>query len=109
MASAPSPWSMSLIVLPGVEARSLMAAVGTPPTQKSASIFPSFSAFTLSATERRSRVMSLFGSSPEASMRRRAITSVPLAGAPVETRLPLRSANLLMPVPETVTTCMRLG
>ena len=37
------------------------------------------------------------------------ITSVPLTGAPVETRLPLRSVILLMPVPSTVTTCMRFG
>ena len=37
------------------------------------------------------------------------MTSVPLTGAPVETRLPFRSLILLTPVPSTVTTCMRFG
>ena len=46
---------------------------------------------------------------PAASMTRKAITSVALPGEPVDTRLPLRSAILAMPVPSTVTTCMRLG
>ena len=42
-------------------------------------------------------------------MTRNAITSVALPGEPVETRLPLRSAIVSMPVPSTVTTCMRFG
>ena len=53
--------------------------------------------------------MSFSGSSPSASSTRKAISSVALFGAPVDTRLPLRSANLLMPVPSTLTTCMRFG
>src|SRR5450755_1402222 len=95
--------------LAGRRGEVVMEGVGTPPTQKSASILPSFSAETLSATESRSRVMSLLGSMPNASMRRIAVTSVPLTGAPVETRLPFRSFIELMPLPSTVTTCMRLG
>ena len=35
--------------------------------------------------------------------------SVPLPAEPVDTRLPLRSDSLLMPVPSTVTTCILLG
>ena len=42
-------------------------------------------------------------------MTRNAITSVALPGDPVETRLPFRSAMVWMPVPSTVTTCMRFG
>ncbi len=34
---------------------------------------------------------------------------VALLGAPVDTRLPFRSLTLLMPLPSTVTMCMRLG
>ena len=52
--------------------------------------------------------MSLSLSRPAASMTRNAKISVPLPGAPVETRLPLRSSNLVMPLPSTVTTCIRL-
>jgi len=37
------------------------------------------------------------------------MTSVALPGEPVETRLPLRSFIVAMPVPSTVTTCMRFG
>ena len=37
------------------------------------------------------------------------MTSVALPGEPVDTRLPLRSASVLMPVPSMVTTCMRFG
>ena len=37
------------------------------------------------------------------------MTSVALPGEPVDTRLPLRSDILLMPVPSIVTTCMRFG
>ena len=44
--------------MPGVAARSVTAAVGTPPTQKKASIFRSFIALTDSATPRRSCLMS---------------------------------------------------
>ncbi len=54
IASAASPWSSSLILVPGVAARSVTAAVGNPPTQKNASIFLSFIALTLSAAPRRS-------------------------------------------------------
>ena len=53
--------------------------------------------------------MSFSMSRPIASSKRCAISSVALFGAPVDTRLPFRSANLLMPVPSTVTTCMRFG
>ncbi len=45
--------------------------------------------------------MSLSLSSPAASMTRNAITSVALPGEPVDTRLPLRSVILSMPVPST--------
>ncbi len=37
------------------------------------------------------------------------MTSVALPGEPVDTRLPLRSAIVLTPVPSIVTTCMRFG
>ena len=53
--------------------------------------------------------MSLSLSRPAASITRNAITSVALPPEPVETRLPLRSAILVMPVPSIVTTCMRFG
>ena len=109
MAATTSAWSIILILVPGVLARSDTAAVGRPPTQKNASILPSLSALTDSATPRRSRFMSLSLSMPAASIRRKAITSVALPGEPVDTRLPLRSASLLMPLPSTLTTCMRLG
>jgi hypothetical protein len=66
-------------------------------------------AFVLSAGERRSRARkSLSRSSPAPSIRRKAMISVALPGAPVETRLPLRSAMERMPVAAVVTTCMRL-
>src|SRR6267143_1429465 len=78
--------------MPGVLARSVTAAVGSPPTQKKASILRSLSAFTDSATPSRSRFMSRSLSRPAASMTRNPITSVALPGDPVETRLPLRSA-----------------
>ena len=90
-------------------ARSVTAAVGSPPTQKNASIFLSLIAFTDSATPSRSRRMSLSWSRPTASITRKAMTSVALPGEPVDTRLPLRSATVLMPVPSMVTTCMRFG
>ena len=86
-----------------------MAEVGTPATNMKASIFLSFSALADSAALRRSRVMSLSLSMPAASITRIAKISVPLPGAPVETRLPFRSSNLLMPLPSSVTTCMRFG
>ncbi len=35
--------------------------------------------------------------------------SVPLPGDPVDTRLPFRSAILVIPVPSTVTTCILFG
>ena len=95
--------------MPGVAARSVTAAVGMPPTQKNASILRSLTALTDSATPSRSRFMSLSLSRPAASMTRNAITSVALPGDPVETRLPFRSAIVSMPVPSTVTTCMRFG
>ena len=109
IAATASAWSIILIFVPGVLARSVTAAVGRPPTQKKASILPSLIAFTDSATPRRSRFMSLSLSRPAASITRNAITSVALPGEPVETRLPFRSAILLMPRPSTVTTCMRFG
>ena len=37
------------------------------------------------------------------------MTSVALPGEPVDTRLPFKSAMRLMPLPSTLTTCMRLG
>src|SRR5438093_750369 len=52
--------------MPGVLARSVTAAVGRPPTQKNASILRSLSAFTDSATPRRSRFMSRSLSRPAA-------------------------------------------
>ena len=109
IAGTRSAWSIILIFTPGELARSVTAAVGRPPTQKKASILRSFSAFTDSATPRRSRFMSLSLSRPAASMTRNAITSVALPPEPVETRLPLRSAILVMPVASIVTTCMRFG
>ena len=66
-------------------------------------------AFTDSAAPSRSCLMSFFGSMPIASSTRNAITSTPLPGEPVETRLPLRSAIVLMPLPSIVTTCIRFG
>ena len=80
-----------------------------PPTQKKASILRSLMALTLSATDSRSRFMSLSLSRPAASMTLNAMTSVALPGEPVETRLPLRSAIFSTPVPSIVTTCMRFG
>ena len=50
--------------MPGVAARSVTAAVGTPPDQKKASIFRSLRAFTDSATESFSRLTSFSGSMP---------------------------------------------
>src|SRR5216684_1627598 len=93
----------------GVIARSVIAAVGRPPTQKKASILRSLIALTDSATPSRSRFMSRSLSSPAASMTRNAITSVALPPEPVETRLPFRSFMVLTPVPSIVTTCIRLG
>ena len=104
-----SEWSTSLIRVPGVLARSVTAAVGSPPTQKNASILLSFMAFTDSATPSRSRLTSLSLSSPAASRIRKAITSVALPGDPVEMCLPLRSAILLMPRPSVDTRCIRFG
>src|SRR5690349_13010916 len=99
MAATRFAWSMSFSFTPGVFARSVTAAVGRPPTQKNASILRSLMAFTDSATPSRSRFMSRSLSSPAASMTRNAITSVALPPEPVETRLPLRSFIILMPVP----------
>ena len=59
-----SSWSSNLIFVPGVAARSVTAAVGTPPDQKNASIFLSLRAFTDSATESFSRLTSFSGSIP---------------------------------------------
>src|SRR6266705_1961649 len=99
IAATVSAWSISLILMPGVLARSVTAAVGRPPTQKNASILRSLSAFTDSATPSRSRFMSRSLSRPAASMTRNPITSVALPGEPVETRLPFRSAIFVMPMP----------
>ena len=92
-----SEWSIILILVPGVLARSVTAAVGRPPTQKKASILLSFMALTDSATPSRSRLTSLSLSMPAASRMRKAITSVALPGEPVEMCLPFRSASLLTP------------
>ncbi len=97
------------IFIPGLLAKSVTAAVGKPPTQKNASILRSFTALTDSATLKRSRFTSLFGSKPAASKRRKAITSVALPGEPVLTRFPLRSCMVLMPVDSTVATCIWFG
>ena len=109
MFSTTSAWSIIAIFTPGVAPRSVTAAVGSPPTQKNASIRRSLSALTDSATPRRSRRMSLSRSRPAPSITRNAITSVALPGEPVDTRLPFRLAMLVTPVPSTDTTCMRLG
>ena len=85
-------------------ATSVMAEVGTPATNMKASIFLSLRALANSAALSRSRDMSLSLSRPAASITRKAKISVPLPGEPVETRLPLRSSNLVMPLPSTVTT-----
>ena len=100
---------MNLIFTPGVAPRSVTAEVGSPPTQKKASILWSLMALTDSAAPSRSRFMSLSLSRPAASMTRNAMTSVALPGEPVDTRLPLRSAIVLMPVPSIVTTCIWFG
>jgi len=52
MAGTRSAWSINLIRMPGVLARSVTAAVGRPPTQKKASILRSLSADADSATPR---------------------------------------------------------
>src|SRR4029450_2467379 len=64
--STRSAWSMSLIFTFGVAPRSVTAAVGSPPTQKKASILRSLSALTDSATPSPSRFMSLSLSRPRA-------------------------------------------
>ena len=109
MAGISSVVSTITIFMPGLFAKSVTAAVGKPPTQKKASILRSFTALTDSATLKRSRLTSLSLSRPADSSRRNAMTSVALPGAPVLMRLPLRSFMVLMPVPSTVTTCMRFG
>src|ERR1041384_6571622 len=76
MAGTRCAWSISLILMPGVLARSVTAAVGRPPTQKKASILRSLSAEADSATPSRSRRMSRSLSRPAASMTRKAMTSV---------------------------------
>ena len=109
MAGTSAAVSTITIFMPGLFARSVTAAVGKPPTQKKASILRSLTAFTDSATLKRSRLTSLSLSKPAASSKRNAITSVALPGAPVLMRLPFKSFIVLMPVDSTVATCMRFG
>ena len=84
--------------MPGVAARSWIAAVGTPPLQKNASTLPSFSAPADSAALSWCRVMSFRGSSPAAARTRSAMSSVPLPGDPTDTTRPFRSATRLIPL-----------
>src|SRR5262245_13080431 len=101
-----SSFESSFAVMPIVLARSRSDAVGRPPLQKNASIFPSLSASTDAFTVRPCLPMSLSGSMPAARSTRNAITSVPLPGEPVETTRPRRSVRRLIPLPSTVATCV---
>ena len=74
------------MVIPGVCARSRIAAVGRPPLQKNASILPSLSASTdcVDAEPLAADVAYRDRGRRRAALRN-AITSVPLPGEPVET------------------------
>ena len=99
-----SSFGISTSVTPTVLARSRSEAVGSPPLQKKASIFPSLIASTEALTVRPCLRMSRSGSIPTARSTRNAITSVPLPGEPVETTLPRRSASEWMFLPSMVAT-----
>ena len=88
-----------------VVARSMIPAVGSPPTQKNASMVPSFTACTDSLIDSCCLLMSLSGLSPAASSMRLATTWVPELGGPSETRLPFRSATFPAATPGATTTC----
>ena len=92
--------------MPGLCARSWTAAVGRPPLKKNAATLPSFNAPADSDAPSPWRVTSRSGSSPAALSTRKAMTSVPLPGDPVDTVLPRRSATLAMPVDAVVTMCV---
>ena len=84
-----------------------MPPVGRPPDQMSASIEPSFMPCTLSG--RPSRACSTSSAVRSfTSSRRRAMTSVPEFGEPVETLLPARSAIEAMPASARTKTCVKL-
>src|SRR5262245_36171024 len=86
-----------------------MAGVGTPPIQKKASTLPSTRALTASTTPRLTRVTSVAGSRPEATITRSAIDSVDEPADPTDTRLPFMSATDAMPLALDATTCSTLG
>src|ERR1051325_5092767 len=86
MAGTRCAWSISLILMPGVLARSVTAAVGRPPTQKKASILRSLSAEADSATPSRSRRMSRSLSGPAAPLTPDAPPLGPLVATLVEPR-----------------------
>ena len=90
-------------------ARSVTAAVGTPPDQKNASIEPSRIACADSPTPRPRLWMSSSGSSPATSIIRSAMISVPEFGAPTETVLSFRSSIDSMPESALTTTCVMFG
>jgi hypothetical protein len=89
-------------------ARSMMELVGGPALQKPASTVPSRMPFAVSLK------LSLWGSKssygiPLASSSVRAPTSVPLPGAPTETRRPTRSASESTPLPSRLASCSTFG
>ena len=89
--------------------RSVMAAVGTPPDQKNASIEPSRIAWADSPTPSPRLEMSSSGSRPATSIIRSAMISVPEFGAPTETVLPLRSSIDSMSESALTTTWVMFG
>ena len=99
----------SLTVRPGVEAKSRTDPVGMPPLQKNASILSSFRASTDCAAPKLCLRMSASGFRPTASSTRRAVISVPLPGAPVDTMRSRRSVTDSMPLPSRVTNWFRLS
>ncbi|CFN81298.1 Uncharacterised protein [Bordetella pertussis] len=81
-----------------LEASSEIAPAGAPLTKKNASRPPSFSLSPAWLGLRYSALMSL-SVMPKAPRIRRTSTSVPEPGSSIETRLPRRSATVLMPEP----------
>ena len=92
------------IGMPGVCARSRMAAVGRPPLQKNASILPSFSASADCATPRLCFWISVAGLMPTAFENSEGRHLAAAAGGAGRDHLALRSASVLIGLDASVTT-----
>ena len=95
-----------LILDPNDDDKSVIAEVGSPPSQKKASIFLSFKAFTDSTTDR--RCLLYLSVRPKLLIILRDVTSVPLPGEPTDTFLFSRSVNFSIPEFLSVTRCTLL-